>query len=102
MERSLPSPIRTAQQCFHSPAPMPSSCGQRIAPRSPLVMRWNLSLSLEIHLVHQRSDEHTSELQSLMRISYAVSCLKKKKRAHVYTPIPHEPTVYTLMTAKTQ
>src|SRR3546814_10607768 len=26
-----------------------------------------------------RSDEHTSELQSLMRISYAVSCLKKKK-----------------------
>src|SRR3546814_3244088 len=27
-----------------------------------------------------RSEEHTSELQSLMRISYAVSCLKKKKR----------------------
>src|SRR3546814_3342254 len=29
-----------------------------------------------------RSEEHTSELQSLMRISYAVFCLKKKKRAH--------------------
>src|SRR3546814_3557770 len=28
-----------------------------------------------------RSEEHTSELQSLMRISYAVFCLKKKKRA---------------------
>src|SRR3546814_10877377 len=28
---------------------------------------------------HQRSEEHTSELQSLMRISYAVFCLKKKK-----------------------
>src|SRR3546814_3259016 len=27
-----------------------------------------------------RSEEHTSELQSLMRISYAVSCLKKKNR----------------------
>src|SRR3546814_2963734 len=27
----------------------------------------------------QRSEEHTSELQSLMRISYAVFCLKKKK-----------------------
>src|SRR3546814_7178591 len=27
---------------------------------------------------HRRSEEHTSELQSLMRISYAVSCLKKK------------------------
>src|SRR3546814_4406170 len=28
---------------------------------------------------HSRSEEHTSELQSLMRISYAVFCLKKKK-----------------------
>src|SRR3546814_9326005 len=30
--------------------------------------------------VHHRSEEHTSELQSLMRISYAVLCLKKKKK----------------------
>src|SRR3546814_9412391 len=30
------------------------------------------------HLVDHRSEEHTSELQSLMRISYAVFCLKKK------------------------
>src|SRR3546814_9288670 len=30
-------------------------------------------------LVIDRSEEHTSELQSLMRISYAVFCLKKKK-----------------------
>src|SRR3546814_1845906 len=29
-----------------------------------------------------RSEEHTSELQSLMRISYAVFCLKKKKNTH--------------------
>src|SRR3546814_1836214 len=29
---------------------------------------------------HPRSEEHTSELQSLMRISYAVFCLKKKKK----------------------
>src|SRR3546814_9194550 len=29
-----------------------------------------------------RSEEHTSELQSLMRISYAVFCLKKKKITH--------------------
>src|SRR3546814_7124668 len=34
--------------------------------------------------VHVRSEEHTSELQSLMRISYAVFCLKKKK-THKYT-----------------
>src|SRR3546814_10198992 len=31
---------------------------------------------------HVRSEEHTSELQSLMRISYAVFCLKKKKTKH--------------------
>src|SRR3546814_2083542 len=30
----------------------------------------------------RRSEEHTSELQSLMRISYAVFCLKKKKTLH--------------------
>src|SRR3546814_1587477 len=32
-----------------------------------------------------RSEEHTSELQSLMRISYAVFCLKKKKIKHIQT-----------------
>src|SRR3546814_10772609 len=32
-------------------------------------------------LIHKRSEEHTSELQSLMRISYAVFCLKKNKTA---------------------
>src|SRR3546814_6640978 len=31
-----------------------------------------------------RSEEHTSELQSLMRISYAVFCLKKKNKIEVY------------------
>src|SRR3546814_1817191 len=33
----------------------------------------------------KRSEEHTSELQSLMRISYAVFCLKKKNREHKET-----------------
>src|SRR3546814_1722898 len=33
-----------------------------------------------------RSEEHTSELQSLMRISYAVFCLKKKTHTNSYTP----------------
>src|SRR3546814_1737408 len=32
-----------------------------------------------VHVPMQRSEEHTSELQSLMRISYAVVCLNKKK-----------------------
>src|SRR3546814_9021524 len=46
--------------------------------------------------MEERSEEHTSELQSLMRISYAVFCLKKKKThnistARMYTTIkyPH-------------
>src|SRR3546814_8250462 len=34
------------------------------------------------HFVHGRSEEHTSELQSLMRISYAVFCLKKKNKTN--------------------
>src|SRR3546814_1333941 len=37
---------------------------------------------------HARSEEHTSELQSLMRISYAVFCLKKKKHKKKKTNIP--------------
>src|SRR3546814_7004152 len=38
---------------------------------------WKMRVALGALL---RSEEHTSELQSLMRISYAVFCLKKKKR----------------------
>src|SRR3546814_9935202 len=44
---------------------------------------------------HRRSEEHTSELQSLMRISYAVFCLKKKHNTvkhsiHNNDEIPHK------------
>src|SRR3546814_2043320 len=34
---------------------------------------------VDVGIGRERSEEHTSELQSLMRISYAVFCLKKKK-----------------------
>src|SRR3546814_6796009 len=50
---------------------------------------------LHRHLQHpaglRRSEEHTSELQSLMRISYAVFCLKKKKKKthNNITTTPH-------------
>src|SRR3546814_3253047 len=37
--------------------------------------------------VEGRSEEHTSELQSLMRISYAVFCLKKKKIIYLITAV---------------
>src|SRR3546814_7935115 len=42
----------------------------------------SLHLDLLAGIDFPRSEEHTSELQSLMRISYAVFCLKKKKRKH--------------------
>src|SRR3546814_6137834 len=38
-----------------------------------------------LETTHVRSEEHTSELQSLMRISYAVFCLKKKKKHNTST-----------------
>src|SRR3546814_1523326 len=38
-----------------------------------------------------RSEEHTSELQSLMRISYAVFCLKKKKHIKTHTTKQYVP-----------
>src|SRR3546814_7222261 len=41
-------------------------------------------LSLSGNLAYTRSEEHTSELQSLMRISYAVFCLKKKKKRQTH------------------
>src|SRR3546814_10895840 len=47
---------------------------------------------------HQRSEEHTSELQSLMRISYAVFCLKKKKQNKYTNDIAQ--TAHIIMTEK--
>src|SRR3546814_8437354 len=44
-----------------------------IGPDTPSAGRW-----IDV----ERSEEHTSELQSLMRISYAVFCLKKKTQKH--------------------
>src|SRR3546814_3505180 len=48
-----------------------SQIARRTYPRRPISISVNMP---------QRSEEHTSELQSLMRISYAVFCLKKKRK----------------------
>src|SRR3546814_9845986 len=48
----------------------------------PLDERNTATITLTVAHDLMRSEEHTSELQSLMRISYAVFCLKKKK--HTY------------------
>src|SRR3546814_8647391 len=47
-----------------------------------------IARQLDTDAVLRRSEEHTSELQSLMRISYAVFCLKKKKK-NTYKKMKH-------------
>src|SRR3546814_9308184 len=47
--------------------------------------------------ISQRSEEHTSELQSLMRISYAVFCLRKNKRAKIRLTTINESPLYKLI-----
>src|SRR3546814_1120387 len=63
-----------------------------VAPDTGILLGASMLLAQGEHLAHliawaiqakqtvTRSEEHTSELQSLMRISYAVFCLKKKKK----------------------
>src|SRR3546814_9898416 len=51
-----------------------------------------------LHHLEGRSEEHTSELQSLMRISYAVFCLKKKNTSKQATKTEH--TTKTSQTSK--
>src|SRR3546814_4320101 len=56
-----------------------------LVPAMPLAVAFALAAvvsptdPIAVSAIAQRSEEHTSELQSLMRISYAVFCLKKKK-----------------------
>src|SRR3546814_9631263 len=68
----------------HSPHPlMPSAAeggvSRHALPIIPAPLDTIATRSLGVN--GERSEEHTSELQSLMRISYAVFCLKKKKRS---------------------
>src|SRR3546814_10736639 len=55
---------------------------RRLAQRSGALRPWSI-----------RSEEHTSELQSLMRISYAVFCLKKKKNQPTQTRQHYRQTI---------
>src|SRR3546814_7323715 len=68
------SSSRDARRRFYPPSRALSSAPRR--PRRPRCMGGQLTA---------RSEEHTSELQSLMRISYAVFCLKKKKHKNQHT-----------------
>src|SRR3546814_6922257 len=53
---------------------------RRAARRAGAAPSLRLVQELAVHADRARSEEHTSELQSLMRISYAVFCLKKKNK----------------------
>src|SRR3546814_7111821 len=59
----------------------PSACQKRsFAPSAKMASKPFTNEEVEDFIMYtSRSEEHTSELQSLMRISYAVFCLKKKK-----------------------
>src|SRR3546814_2097477 len=80
--------------------PIRMPCGRCApsAPCSPREVRYPFALSVQIRHFRvvtpfrsrrplPRSEEHTSELQSLMRISYAVFCLKKKHTTISYQNI---------------
>src|SRR3546814_9974434 len=57
----------------------PSILDQKVEITVPAATGIDLAAKGEGSAKDERSEEHTSELQSLMRISYAVFCLKKKK-----------------------
>src|SRR3546814_2587390 len=57
-----------------------ASPGSPATARSSISARWSAVAPGGARCGPRRSEEHTSELQSLMRISYAVFCLKKKKK----------------------
>src|SRR3546814_10581594 len=81
--RSLPLPDRRQQQrpllpSQDRPRPLNHSLLQLMDLQRPTELPGEVVQRLQA-LVPLRSEEHTSELQSLMRISYAVFCLKKKK-----------------------
>src|SRR3546814_3743251 len=73
-QRDREARARKAEDDAQRERPGEAAHARKPAPR-PRCARWR---------TRSRSEEHTSELQSLMRISYAVFCLKKK-RPHITT-----------------
>src|SRR3546814_2126254 len=69
---------------IHAPRFVPGTNERRAAQHRSMVSCNRSSASAPAPPVRRRSEEHTSELQSLMRISYAVFCLKKKN--NINTP----------------
>src|SRR3546814_10724322 len=73
-----PSPTWTTRRLQNAVQPAGPRSSSIAAPRRSCILAWHQFCSETIGRPWERSEEHTSELQSLMRISYAVFCLKKK------------------------
>src|SRR3546814_9476102 len=81
-------PLRAAGRISHGDAEAEKLIAKEVA-AAPILIRARLFPLVEQRLKRgRRSEEHTSELQSLMRISYAVFCLKKKQ-INVHKKIAH-------------
>src|SRR3546814_1028905 len=76
------TPGRLATGCS-TPSPSTTNSGQTRSAGVSTVSAWRRRLHPAAR--GRRSEEHTSELQSLMRISYAVFCLKKKQNERQQT-----------------
>src|SRR3546814_4495443 len=74
----------------HSGAGEAEGHGQNQGARGSAKQLLHLRCSCDLLFMSRRSEEHTSELQSLMRISYAVFCLKKKKTTKNTAPDSHQ------------
>src|SRR3546814_13395468 len=59
---------------------LPLNVSRELLQNNPRLAKIRSALCKKVLGELKRSEEHTSELQSLMRISYAVFCLKKKKK----------------------
>src|SRR3546814_5520592 len=81
MENILRAPglVRSLSRCQAPTAPTASAVVKNAAVTVWTSRYGKLGLKMMSSQLPARSEEHTSELQSLMRISYAVFCLKKKK-----------------------
>src|SRR3546814_7385149 len=87
-DRSKPSPTSVARTASSPRLSSLSSSRSTASWRSPS-MPWP---SKKPRSNLRRSEEHTSELQSLMRISYAVFCLKKKKKNKYHKKVNEDKT----------
>src|SRR3546814_5219649 len=81
-----PQPIHAANARPAMPKSIAPSTPASRRTHAPFRPRPDVELCKRGELRTERSEEHTSELQSLMRISYAVFCLKKKKTHNNKTP----------------